>query len=535
MSDLYIPRQEQPRMIEWCLSRDRSALFATPGKGKTAVVLTVLDELMATGASRGALIVAPIRVCSITWPVQVAKWSHTKWMKVAHLRTPEGLKAWDEGSADIYLVNPEQLPSYEIRRSCPACMTKCVACKGKGKITTGTGRNIRSETCQSCLSLRYVPNAAEIARKAAGIPCPKCGGRWMTKVKRTGLAEKMFRKRKEIPVDTFVWDELSLACNHAAKSVASIRPFLPMFKQRIGLTGTPVPNSYLDLFSQINLLDDGQRLGAAFTRFRSTYFEQEPYKEYSYVIRPGAKEAIDKKLSDLCLVVTGDDDDLPASCTHDIEVTLPAEAKKQYATLEKQLLLELKRSNLTEATVVASSAATLSIKLRQLVSGLVYSEDREVLHVHDAKLDALKKLRKKHGTEPILVLTEFIHETDAILAGVSGARKFHEKDIGAWQRGEILTWVANPRSMSHGIDGLQVGGRIICWFTLGYSNQAYVQTNKRIHRPGQTADTLIYRLICSNTIDDAVVAALSEKEGTERGLMAALRNLQTLRENTPTP
>lgn len=508
----FIPRSEQPKMIDWCLTRPQSALIALPGAGKSGVSLTVLDTLMTNGESRGALIVAPKRVCSITWPNQIEKWDCSSWMKVAHLRTPEGLKAWDEGSADIYLINPEMLPSFDVSKKCTTCMETCQDCRGTG------GK--KTDPCKTCKGKK--------ANKKIKGECPACKGKWLTKTRRIGVAEKIFKGRKTIPVDTFIWDELSLACNHSTKSADCLRPFLPMFKQRIGLTGTPVPNNYMDLFSQARLIDDGKRLGTFFTHFRSRYFEQEPYKQYSYVIRPGAKEAIDQKLSDIFLIVNTEEADLPSAAFHDVEVALPTSATKEYKTLEKELLLELKKGG----NVVASNAATLCGKLRQIVSGSVYDEDRGVHHLHDVKMEALKKLRKKHGKEPILVLTSFIHETDRILAEIPGAKKFHERDMAAWRRGEIETWVSNCKSLSHGIDGIQDSCRIIVWFTLGYSSQDYKQTNKRVWRPGQKLETIIYHIIAPDTIDEAVVEALKEKGDTERGMMEALKNLQRLREVT---
>lgn len=526
----FVPRDSQPQMIDWCLSRPAAGLLAEPGGGKTGVTLMVLDHLMTEGSSRGALICAPIRVCSITWPNQVEKWDHSSWMKVAHLRTPEGMQAWHDGSAHIYLVNPEQLPSYVIKRACPACREKCKPCNGKGtescqdcggkgqvkrkKCTTCAGK--RSVTCTTCKGKRY--------NKTIQGECPKCRDKWMVTSRRVGLAEKLFKGKKGIPVDTFVWDELSLAINHSSKAPNSLRPYLPMFKQRIGLTGTPVPNSYMDLFAQSRLLDDGARLGTFFTHFRTRYFEQEPYKEYSYILRPGAKDRIDEKLSDLFLVVDPPGDDRPPCSTEDVEIALPSAALKDYKTLEKELLLELETSS-----IVTPNAAALATKLRQIVSGSVYDENREVHPIHNEKIEALRKIRKKHPGQSILLLTAFIHETNRILAEFSDAVDFHEKHVPAWQRGEIQLLTSNPKSLSHGIDGLQLGGHIVVWFSPTYSWQDYVQTNKRIDRPGQTTPTIIYRIIGKNTIDEAIVEAVRDKLDGEKGFKAALKNLQQLR------
>jgi hypothetical protein len=445
----FTPFPYQNPMVQWCCDRDRSALYATPGLGKTVVTLAVLDDLMSNGMSRGALIIAPVRVCAITWRNQAALWDHSSWMPVHMLRYVKGQDAWRNGELGIYLINPEQLP----------------------KIT-----------------------------------------------------EMLFKKTTGLPVDTLVIDEISLAKNPTSVRFKSLYPYLQFFKQRIGLTGTPVPNSYIDLWAQIRLLDDGERLGRSFSHFRSTYFESD-YMGYKWTLRNGSKEIIDQKLADLALVMLGSDYlDIPDTKVIDEEITLSSEARKIYDRMEKELLIELNSSE-----VVALTAATLTSKLIQLTGGMAYDSDGNPQHLHDAKLKALCEIRKRHLGEPLLVLTQFRHESARILQAIPGAEMFDERRMDDWQSGKIHTWVADPRSLSHGIDGLQASGRIAVWFSLTYSQEQYVQTNARLARTGQKHETLVYRIVCQNTIDDAVAEALRQKEDTQGGLLNALKALQLLR------
>lgn len=450
MSQTFKPFAYQLPMIDHLLDNDRAALFVSPGKGKTVVTLTAIDALATLGQFRGALIVAPLRVCSITWPAQVERWAHTQWMRVANLRTAAGLKAWHEGTADIYLINSELLPN------------------------------------------------------------------------RLPL---MFPKRKsfEIPVDTLVIDELSLAKNPQSKRFKSLHKHLTGIDRRWGLTGTPIPNNYLDLFMQVKMLDDGSRLGRTFTGYRDAYFYAADYMGYTYKLVTGSKEAIDAKLADFALVMIGDGTDLPASNVIDIQVTLPTEARKQYKTLEKEMLAEI-----AEGEITAPSAGVLVNKLLQLTSGAVYDEDRNVLPVHTAKISALRSVLDRHQGEPVLVLCAFKHESARVIEAIPGARMFDEADMADWQAGKIPVWVADARSLSHGIDGLQVSCRIAIWVTLTYSHETYVQTNARLIRTGQTAETLIYRLICSGTVDDAICEALRDKSDTQTGMLFAVRALQRM-------
>jgi hypothetical protein len=275
---------------------------------------------------------------------------------------------------------------------------------------------------------------------------------------------------------------------------------------------------------QIKMLDDGERLGRTFSGYRDDYFFPADYMGYTWSLQKHAKQTIDNKLSDLALVMVGDANDLPASSVIDINVTLPADAKKQYRTLEKEMLADI-----ADGEVTAPSAGVLVNKLLQLTSGAVYDENRNVLPVHDAKLDALRGLLAKHSNVPVLVLCAFKHESARILKAIPHAAMFDEMEMDAWQAGKIPVWVADPRSLSHGIDGLQKSCRIAVWCSLTYSHETYVQTNARLIRTGQTAETIIYRIICPGTIDDAVAEALRDKSDTQSGMLHAVRALQLMR------
>lgn len=482
----YKPFDYQERMINWLLTHRQAALFCSPGLGKTGTTLAAYESYNLAG-SKGMLVVAPIRVCSITWPREVAKWDFCKHWVVANLRTPEGIKHWQKGTADIYLINSEMLPTREVRTKCPDCKDEsgkresCIECNGDGKIT----------------------------RKHHGFVAKYLKG----------------KKKHELPVDVLLVDEISLAKSHTSKRFNALRMYRNMFKAIWGLTGTPAPNSYIDLFAQIRLLDDGQRLGVSPGEYKRIYFEACGNEQFAkFKLRPRAKEMIEERLSDLCLTMLSDDYlDVPTCNYTDHEIHLPAKAKAEYDVMKKELLLEIESGE-----IEALNAAALTAKLLQITGGAVYDADRTVHVLHDAKIKALKDLAKRHKGEPLLVLTQFKHERARILEAFPEAKLFHEKDLSLWQAGKIKLWVADPRSMSHGIDGLQKGGRIAVWFTLSYSNETYIQTNARLVRTGQSFETIVYRIIATGTVDEAVVEALREKDGRQQGLFAALKALQAL-------
>ncbi len=470
MSEKFRPFGYQETMLRWLLDRDDALLFAQMGLGKTVVTLTAISELILEGAAKGVLLVAPIRVMAITWPDQVAKWEHTSWMRCYNLRTEAGLDAWERGDGEIFMINREKLAT--------------------------TTRTVKGEE-------RVYP----------------------------GFVDRFIKGRKQLPVDIFVLDESSTAKSGSAKSFRAIRPYLhdserykTKFKRRWGLTGTPAAGSYLDLHNQVLLMDNGKRLGRSFHQFKQAFFDSD-YMGWNWEIKAGAKETIDAKIADIALVMMGEDWlDLPDTTVTDVEVTLPKDAMRNYRTLEKDLLLQLETGE-----IEALSAAALATKLLQCSAGCAYDAEKEVHVLHDAKLKALKKIRKDRPGEPLLVLTSFIHERERLLAAFPEAEQFHEKGMGRWRAGEIPMWVSDARSLCHGIDTLQVSGKTMVWMTMTYSNEVYQQANARLVRMGQKHETTILRVLAKGTIDEAIVEVLRNKEGQQDGLMRSVKALQKLR------
>ena len=471
MPETLNPLPFQPTIWNWIKDKPRCAVFAGMGMTKTVCTLTAVSDLILEGAAKGVLVICPHRVGTLAWEAQVKRWAHVNWLTVANMRTPEGQQAWEDGSADVYWINSERLPD----------ITRTV----KGKETVYPG-----------------------------------------------FVSRFIKKRKKIPVDILVWDEISQAKNPSSKRANALRPYLhdipgkfrSPFRRLIGLTGTPHPNSYADLFAPIRLLDPSV-FGLSFHQWRNRHFTSD-FMGWKWEIKPGAKEIIDAQIADIALVMRSEDHlDLPDCTTIDVDVILPPKVMKDYRTLEKDLLLEL-----AEGDVEALSAAALATKLLQATAGCLYLSDSDgVAVLHDAKIKALRKIRKTHKDEPILVVTHYIHERKRLLEEFPEAVEFHENDVPAWQRGEIPMWIAQSKQISHGIDGLQDSGRIIVWVTPTYSWETYIQLVHRLVRPGQKHETIIYRLLGVSTIDWAVVAALEEKCDGERGLMAAVHALQQLR------
>lgn len=349
------------------------------------------------------------------------------------------------------------------------------------------------------------------------------------------------KKAEELPVDTVIFDELSNAKSHSSKRINTFRKCAfgkgeTKFKRVWGLTGTPTPNGLLDIFAQIRLLDNGQRLGKSYLHFKQAFFEPvNVFSQYpKFKIREGKEKVIERKISDIVLTLRSEDWlKIPPVTVEDIPVTLPADAKKAYKKLENELLLEIG----DDFEVAAINAAVLAGKLLQITGGAVYDTPplgengrpvaRKVETIHTAKLDALKKLFRDQGGKPLIVATQYKHEVRRILETIPEAEEWTEESLARWNRGEIKYLVAHPKSIGHGLN-LQDGGSRIVWFTLSWSRELYDQMNARLARTGQTEETKIFRLIVSGTIDDAVAETLHGKGEGQSDFLTTLKNLQEL-------
>lgn len=326
-------------------------------------------------------------------------------------------------------------------------------------------------------------------------------------------------------VDLIVFDEITRAKNPSSERIKHLRPLLKPYHRRWGLTGTPRPNSFLEIFAQIRLLDDGKHLGKAFHAFRETYCAPVDYNAYNWAPKPGAEPIVYKRIEDMTLVMrTCDYLDLPDATVEDVEMPLPMLARGIYKKLEKELLAELMGKE-----IVAVNAAVLVNKLLQVTGGAVYLEDRGVLVIHEVKINKLKKLLLDLGDEHAIIFTNYIHERERVCKAIGGtdASTFEGDIEGAWNRGDIKYLVADPRSLGHGLN-LQHGGRTVIWFSLNYSRELYDQANARIFRKGQEKPVRIYRIMCEGTIDEIVAETLRTKGEGQSAMMEVITNFQRM-------
>lgn len=323
------------------------------------------------------------------------------------------------------------------------------------------------------------------------------------------------------PFDAVIIDESSSFKSPSSKRFRSIKKILPYTNYMVLLTGTPSPNSLMDLWSQMYLVDFGERLGRTVTGYRQRFFDQD-FMGYRYTARPGSAEKIHALISDKAISMNAEDYlELPDRIDIDLPVQMPTTALKSYKEMEKTLLSTLE----TGEEVEAVSAAALANKLLQFANGAAYyDEHKNWAEVHKEKLDALEEIVEENPSENILVAYNYKFDLARLLKRFPQAKVLDNEDstIERWNRGEIPMLLAHPASAGHGIN-LQKGGSLSVWFGLNWSLELYQQFNARLHRQGQTKPVRIIHLVSEGTIDERVLRVLKDKDATQSSLLNALK------------
>lgn len=331
------------------------------------------------------------------------------------------------------------------------------------------------------------------------------------------------REEKRWPYDMVVIDELSSFKSNRSQRFKALRTVMPLVKRVVGLTGTPTPNGYMDLWSEIYLLDGGQRLGKTIGGYRERYFNpgmRNGYTVFNWILKDGADSAIQKKIEDICVSMKAADYlSMPERIDNRVEVMMSQAELKVYRQLEKEKILELSEDNV----VVAPTAAAIANKLLQLANGSVYDNSGQIVRIHERKLDALEEILDCNQ-EPVLVFYNFKHDLEALQERFKDLHPRildNSRDIEEWNDGRIRLLLAHPASVGHGLN-IQAGGHIIVWYGLTWSLELYQQANARLYRQGQKHAVIIHHLITRGSIDEDVMKVLAGKGDMQAALMEAI-------------
>ncbi len=449
---VFRPHSYQAKAIEWALDRPTCGLFLPMGAGKTVSTLSVISELLMFDVKK-VLIIGPKRVVESTWPDEIQKWDHTRFLTWALITAPmaKGREPIPSGK-DIYLVSKDNV---------------------------------------------------------------------------TDLIERLDQRW---PFELVVIDELSTFKSPKAKRFKALRRVMPATKRFIGLTGTPAPKGIPDLWAQIYLMDQGERLGKTQRIFQARYLypaRMNAHVVYDWGVKDGAQEQIYDTVGDICMSIKQSEcADLPPVAYIDRLIDLGV-ALQKYKTFKREKILEVCQGQMDDA-IMAANAGVLTLFLSEFASGQIYTSDHKDVHtLHDMKLLELEDLMTSANGQPVMVFYYFKHEADRI-------RNHFEKqysvraldthqDIEDWNVGKIDMLLVHPASAGHGLN-LQKGGHIGVWYSLpNWNLELYQQANARIYRQGQKEPVVIYHILAKGTIDEDMLRALQSKEVTQRTLLDALR------------
>lgn len=335
--------------------------------------------------------------------------------------------------------------------------------------------------------------------------------------------------------DMIVVDELSSFKSSDSARFRSLRKIIRSGKVKyfVGLTGTPQPRGLEDLWPQMFLVDQGERLGSTLKAYREKWFVGEmrqiyrgggkqPIQKAEYFPKPGAEQEIHEAIKDVAISLSADD---WLSVPEAIEVFHPI----RLDPAELRAVKHFARTKVFPAAdgdvIIAGSAAQIAGKLLQIANGRIYDEDKRVHVVHNKKLEALKDLVEEANGAPVMVFYWFQHDRQTLIDSLQGHRITQlttSKERAAWNRKEYDIAIVHPASMGHGLN-LQEGGNIIVWYSMTFDLEIYQQANARLHRQGQKQKTLIHHLVTLDTYDEEAVKRLKEKDGSQKRLIESLK------------
>ena len=466
--------------------------FLDMGAGKTICTIDALSQLHEEFCFHKGLVVSTKKIVQFIWPAEILKWEQGKCFKVATRETVlkaknargkehrEALEFKVEMGKKLQVTELKFLSS-DIRKEYKRALK--VIRESEVRYLTSLDANL------------YLINVENYV--------------WLQET----LGKHWF-------FDTQVFDESSLFRDPSSKRFKAAKKAVSMSQTSICLTGSPTPNGYANLWGQAYLVDEGARLGQFITQFRQNYCFQ---LGMSYVVTAGVTKVIEALLKDITISVDAKEwVQVKKEPIHEFfPVQFTPELKDGYQELKRDFILEVK-----DQEIVANSQAQKMNKLKQYCNGAVYTEDKEVIDVHDLKLEALKELVEFHSDEPIIVVYEYLSEKAKILKAFPYATTMDKFNQKAWDAKKIRMLVVHPKSGGHGLN-LQHGGHILIWFSTTVDLELFQQMNGRINELRQTQSGYniaphYYHIYVKGTLEQSIIRQRNRKDITQRQLLEAM-------------
>lgn len=492
----------QRKAVRFLRDNPFSALFIDLGLGKSVICLTLLADLLNSGWTGKALVIAPLRVAKATWPEEIAEWKQAAGIEYTLIRAEDD----DDEVKQAYKTVYDHW--YKRNRSVgesPADAAKFAAAKAR------PFRQHAKEALRRRQALSDAPvHIVNLERLEWLVAF------WEERGKRTG---------ETWPYDTVIIDESSKFKDYTTNRYRALKKCLSRISRLHELTASPAAESYQHLFAQIFLLDRGKRFGRYITHYLKKYFHEIP-KAHKWKIKPGAEKKISDKIADICMTVKLRDvrdevkveDWLPVPR----RIILNQELMDRYDDFEKTMILKL-----DEMRIEAVNGAALFNKLLQMTSGAVYDEERRVIPIHDEKIEALRELIDELDGSPLMVPYWFKSSLarlrrsfpKAVVLGKGNVTRVRD----AWNAGDIDLLLIQPGSAAHGLNLQKGPGHDIAWFDLCWSRELYEQTIGRLSRQGQREIVRSHHLMCVGTADEVVYDCLQDKGAGQERLFRYIR------------
>lgn len=325
-------------------------------------------------------------------------------------------------------------------------------------------------------------------------------------------------------------DESSTVKNHKAQRTKAIIKLARYAKYRRILTGTPIGNGPLDLYSQCEVLEKGALGFSSYYSFRAYYAimrEIMPRGTGRTVKIVNGYRELDKLKTDLSkfsfIVKKEDCLSLPEKIYQRYEVELTPKQKKWYEELKKTAVIELSECETVSAPVIL----TKLLKLHQLVCGILKPDDGVEVLIENNRMKALKAILDE-CPRPVVIWANYRKNIQSILDTLgSDARSYYGDTTGEerianindFQAGKVPYLVCNAQSAGYGITLTRSHTAI--YFSNNYSAELRQQSEDRIHRIGQDKKVTYVDIVCPGTVDEKILDALRMKKNLAQKIVSS--------------
>ena len=335
---------------------------------------------------------------------------------------------------------------------------------------------------------------------------------------REGIAEAL----EAWDPDMIICDESQRIKTHSARQSKQMHRMGDKARYKLILSGTPVQNNAVDLYSQYRFMDS-TIFGKNFYAFRNRYCLMGGYGQHQIVGYRNMVDLRDREYSAAMRVTKADALDLPDQIFLDRVVRLDDASRKMYEELRKKSILELENGEQVTAPIVL----TKLLRLQQLAGGFLQADEAaKPKPVHSAKIDALRDIvddNIKGTSEKLVVFARFLPELDAICdmldqEGVSFSRI--DGSVPIAERSEIVRSFQQDDDPQVFVAQLATAGlgitlhraHMAVFYSVDFNYASYQQAVARIHRIGQKDKCTYVHLIAENTIDQRIMQALGDKK-----------------------